>query len=55
MRFTLALPQESLEVLCICNNLGYATTEETKEFYAVEKPQEAPPAAAEGEAKAEEA
>jgi len=40
--FDLTECKDSLEVLCICNNLAYATPEETKEFYAVEDKAEAP-------------
>ena len=53
--FDLTENKESLEVLCICNNLAYATPDETKEFYAVEPPPAEEAAPAEGEAKAEEA
>uniref|UniRef100_A0A7S2D7U9 Nucleoside-diphosphate kinase n=1 Tax=Florenciella parvula TaxID=236787 RepID=A0A7S2D7U9_9STRA len=53
--FDLTENKESLEVLCICNNLAYATPDETKEFYAVEPAAQEEAAPAEGEAKAEEA
>ena len=38
--FDLTERKESLETLCICNNIAYATPEETKEFYWVEEKEE---------------
>lgn len=35
--FDLTAAKDSLEALCICNNLAFATPEETKEFYGVEE------------------
>lgn len=38
--FELTCCRDSLDALCICNNLAFATPEETKEFYAVEEKEE---------------